>query len=76
MLAIEHFEEDTVRVVALTLVAVNVAVGWSLAAGPAAADPIPDPIHESVRPIPISECYTVALNPPGEVKPSVTVCQP
>jgi len=65
-----------VRVTALALVVVNVGLGWAVASGPAAADPLPNVIREGITPIPSSECYTVSLNPPTEVKPSVTVCQP
>jgi len=76
MLAIEHFEEETVRVAALALVVVNVMLGWSVGAGSSAADPIPIVIHDGVGSIPISDCYTVQLSPPIDIKPSVTVCQP
>jgi hypothetical protein len=62
-----------VRVVtALALVVVNLGLGWSLAAGPAAADAVDD----SIKRFPISECYTVTVNAPDEFKPSVTVCEP
>lgn len=64
-------------ITALALVVVNVGLGWAVTAGPAAADPVPGVvIHETVPTVPLSECYTVALNPPTEVKPSVTLCQP
>lgn len=77
MLAIEHFEEETVRVVtALALVVVNVMLGWSVGVGSSAADPIPGGIYDNLGSIPISDCYTVQLSPPIDIKPSVTVCQP
>ncbi|MDQ1700503.1 MAG: hypothetical protein QOG34_2366 [Frankiaceae bacterium] len=64
------------RVTALALVAINIVVGWAVAAGPASAKLVPGVITDRVAPFPISQCYTVTTNPPTEIKPSATVCQP
>lgn len=54
-------------VTALAIVVVNVGLGWSVAAGPAAADGL----------YPLSQCYTATVsNLPTDVQPGVTVCQP
>ena len=54
-------------VTALAVLVVNVGIGWALA-GPASANEGDPPS--------ISQCYTVTVNPPSDVHPSVTVCQP
>jgi hypothetical protein len=70
MLVIGHLKEDTVRVIALAFVVSAVGFSWTLGVGPAMAD------DAGGNPPTISQCYTVRLNPPFDVKPAVTVCEP
>jgi len=69
MLAVEHLvEEDTVRVVAaLALVVANTAVVLVAVSPPAEA---------GIYPPPVSDCVTVTVSPPADIRPQVTVCQP
>jgi hypothetical protein len=55
-------------ITALAVVIVNVGLGWVGASASAAPD--------GIGPGPISQCYTVTISPPTQIKPSVTVCQP